>query len=338
VQLLTRKYFWKKLMANSKAILHAVKFGAESRSELVGDQEISAAIESDDHAWIHIDLSSPDARSWLENTSSNLDSIVIDALLADESRPRLLEFDNGILLILRGVNLNDNAVPEDMVSMRLWIDENHIISTRRRPLKVVIDIKNRLLAGKGPKSTGEFVASLIERLLERMEPTFTELDESLDDVEEKVMDEPDSSQRQAITAVRKQAIMFRRYIAPQRDAISALRNADVPWLEQTQKRRLQESLNRIVRYVEDLDTIRERAAIVKDELSSALSDKMNRNLYLLSVIAAIFLPLGFLTGLLGINVGGIPGTDNASAFTIFCVVLIVVVSLQILFFKKMKWF
>ena len=152
------------------------------------------------------------------------------------------------------------------------------------------------------------------------------------------MEAADTKYRSQITDIRKQAIVFRRYIAPQRDVIAALRVSDMPWLSELHKRRLQESLDRVIRYIEDIDTIRERAQIVKDELTNALSDKMNKNLYLLSVIAAVFLPLGFLTGLLGINVGGVPGVDDPSAFWVFSGFLLVVVALQILLFKRWKWF
>ena len=103
------------------------------------------------------------------------------------------------------------------------------------------------------------------------------------------------------------------------------------------KRRFQESLDRIVRYTEDLDAIRERAQIVKDELANALTDKMNKNTYVLSVVAAIFLPLGFLTGLLGINVGGMPGADNELAFWFVSCLCIVFSALQIALFKFLKW-
>jgi len=61
-------------------------------------------------------------------------------------------------------------------------------------------------------------------------------------------------------------------------------------------------------------------------------------MYLLSVIAAIFLPLGFLTGLLGVNIGRIPGVDNTYAFGFFCIILFVIVMIQIFIFKKNKWF
>jgi zinc transporter len=135
-----------------------------------------------------------------------------------------------------------------------------------------------------------------------------------------------------------QAIMFRRYMAPQRDAIEQLMLTDVTWLDGTHRRHLQESHNHVTRYVEDLDAIRERAQIVKDELANTLSDRLNRNMYVLSVIAAIFLPLGFLTGLFGINVGGIPGADNGNAFLLFCGLLVVIVVIQVLIFKKLKWF
>ena len=127
-------------------------------------------------------------------------------------------------------------------------------------------------------------------------------------------------------------------MAPQRDAISQIRQANILWLNDHHKSQLLETHNQVIRYIEDLDATRERAQIIKDELASIIADKLNRNMYVLSVIAAIFLPLGFLTGLLGINVGGIPGAENTSAFLIFCGILIVIVVIQVIIFKLKKWF
>jgi Mg2+ and Co2+ transporter CorA len=104
--------------------------------------------------------------------------------------------------------------------------------------------------------------------------------------------------------------------------MSHLRSCDFSWIDQTHKRRIQEALDRVIRYVEDLDATRERAQIVKDELANALADKMNKNMYVLSIVAAIFLPLGFLTGLIGINVGGMPGVDYNLAFWIVCLICV----------------
>lgn len=323
----------------NSGMIHAFSIdGQGSGTSLSEDDDVAAIVESEQLAWVHFDVNDPNSKLWLETELGFLDSIIVHALVAEETRPRILQFDQGTLLILRGVNLNDDARPEDMVSIRLWVDQYRIISVRRRKLKAVADIRERLVEGKGPKNSGEFVTMLINRLFGRMEPVFSDLDERLDDSEERVMENPGTELRQEITAIRKQAILFRRYIAPQRDVIAALRTSDQPWLSITDKRHLQESLDQVIRYVEDIDAIRERAQITKDELANALSDKMNKNLYMLSVVAAIFLPLGFFTGLLGVNVGGIPGADIGSAFLIFCAMLVGVVVFQIGLFRYLKWF
>lgn len=323
---------------DNTAIIFASSIEGDGRGAVLTDDSIATTLKVDALAWVHLDGTNPQSKDWLSREITYLDNIIVDALLAEETRPRIVEYEDGVLMILRGVNLNENAQAEDMVSIRLWVDAHRIISVQRRPLKAVRDIQNRLSEGKGPKNAGEFVVSLTARLFERMEPVFAELDETLDTIEERVMEDPENKDRQNITMIRKKSILFRRYIAPQRDAISYLRTSDQIWLDQIQRRRLQESVDRVVRYIEDLDAIRERAQIVKDELSNALADKMNRNTYVLSVVAAIFLPLGFLTGLLGVNIGGIPGTEDPYAFLIFSGALFVIVLLQVLIFKKLKWF
>lgn len=319
-------------------ILHALELDGKGGAIALDDETLAATLKSDVPSWVHLDAGAAQTRQWLRDNLALPDELIIDALLAEETRPRLVTYEEGTLIILRGVNLNENAHPEDMVSIRLWIYGNNIVSARVRRLKAVTDLRENLENGRGPKSTADILTSLITRLFERMEPALRSLDEQLDTLEEQVMENPNTQDRQAITTLRKQAILFKRYIAPQRDVIASLRNAELGWLDATHKRKLLESLDRVTRYLEDLDATRERGQIIKDELGNALSDRMNRNLYMLSVVAAIFLPLGFLTGLLGINVGGIPGSDTSNAFLMFCGILIVVVIGQIALFKRLKWF
>lgn len=304
---------------------------------LSGDA-LSAALKDDAPAWVHLDATHPDTRGWLEKETAYLDHIVLNALLADETRPRMAEVGNGILLILRGVNLNENAQPEDMVSIRLWVDPYRIISLRRRKLKAVEDMRLQLADGHPISDAGEFLSLLISRIFERMEPVLQELDEATDAIEEQVAISPDVALRLRIVEIRRMAAVLRRYISPQRDALAMLRLCELPWLSHAVKRQLQESHDRALRYVEDLDAIRERAQIVKDELANALTERLNRNLYLLSIVTVIFLPLGFLTGLLGINVGGIPGSDNPQAFWIVCAALAVIITIQTILFKWLRWF
>ena len=109
-------------------------------------------------------------------------------------------------------------------------------------------------------------------------------------------------------------------------------------IDKTGYRRLIEAQDSISRVIDELDAVRERAHIINDEVTNQLTERLNKNMYALSVIAAIFLPLGFLTGLLGINIAGIPGAENPAAFAIFCAMLSMLVIAQIVLFRKLKWF
>lgn len=292
--------------------------------------------KTSDSYWIHLHLDHPDSWTWLEH-HANIDPMAIEALMAQETRPRVTEYEDGSLVILRGVNLNAHEEPEDMVSIRLYIDKRRIISVRKRRLRAVHDVRMALERGTGPLTTGAFIAQLADGLCTHMEPTLLLLNEQIDDAEEAVLSKPDFNLRQEIVDIRKQAIIFHRYLAPQRDALARLRNNDQKWLDASDKRVLQECYDRMTRYVEDLDALRDRAQIVHDELTYALSDKLNKNTFLLSTVSAIFLPLTFITGLLGMNVSGIPMADNPMSFWGIVMLLSLFTLLQVIFFRRWRW-
>jgi zinc transporter len=203
----------------------------------------------------------------------------------------------------------------------------------------VSDIDELLDQGRGPKNVGEFLALLADRLVARMEPVIAEIDDRIDALEDEVLESYSPEMRERLATVRRQAILLRRYFAPQREALLRLASDQeaTPWLEQRERHLLRETADRITRYVEDLDAGRERAAVVHDQLANHISDEMNRGMYILSVIAAVFLPLGFITGLLGINVGGMPGVDSAWAFAAVCVLLAVLAGLEFWLLRRLKW-
>ncbi len=319
-------------------IVFAYAFDGKGGAKPLKGDAVAEKLEAADLAWVHVDVLHDDSHDWLEHELHYLDPFIIDSLLAEGTRPRMQQIGDGAILFLRGVNMNENEDPEDMVSIRLYVDAHRIITMRRRKVRAVREIEDDLLAGKGPDDAGAFVISLIDRLFARIDSALHGLDDETDEIEERLIDVVDVSMREKINHVRKQAIMYRRYLAPQRDAIGQLQMADFTWLEAKEKRQMQESHNHVTRYIEDLDAIRDRAQIVKDELATMLADRLNKNMYILSVIAAVFLPLGFLTGLFGVNIGGMPGTDNGAAFYEFCVAMVVLVIAQIVIFKKLKWF
>ena len=131
------------------------------------DGAVSRLLKDDQLAWVHLNADHPDTAAWLQCEVGYLNDFVVNALLADETRPRILPVGEGVLLILRGVNLNENASPEDMVSIRLWIDPHRIISLQRRKLKAVSDLAANIEAGQGPVDCAGFIAMLLSPLLNK---------------------------------------------------------------------------------------------------------------------------------------------------------------------------
>jgi len=286
--------------------------------------------------WLHFDYTSPEAVEWISE-KSGLDEVPASALLTEESRPRTTLVGGGMLIALRGVNLNPGSDPEDMVAVRVWLDEKRVISTRRRRLLSESDIVRSFEDKQGPGTTGEFIVDLSDRLISRMGDTVEDIEDRVAEMEEEIIASESHALRTKLSEIRREAIMLRRYLAPQREAMMKLQAEIVPWLSDSDRMHLRETTDRVVRYIEDLDSVRDRAAVTQEELVNRLSEQMNMRMYVLSLVAAVFLPLGFLTGLLGINVGGIPGAENQFAFFIFILMLVVVVILQIVIFKKKKW-
>ena len=307
--------------------------GGASKIELEG---LDKETHKESILWLHFDYTSDQAIDWITN-KSGLDDVAASALLTEETRPRASLIGDGVLISLRGVNLSPGSEPEDMVAMRLWVDDKRIISTRKRKLLSEQDIVNSFEEKDGPKTTGEFVVDLADRLISRMEGTIEDIEDRVDQMEDEVISSESHSLRSKLSGVRREAIMLKRYLSPQREAMIKLQTEKISWLNENDNLRLRETTDRLIRYTEDLDSIRDRAAVTQEELVNRLSEQMNTRMYVLSLVAAIFLPLGFLTGLLGINVGGIPGAENKSAFLIFILILVIVVILQVVIFKRQKW-
>lgn len=323
-------------MVENPALICAYEFDGHGGARPLDWDGVRAHRPGDGWLWVHLQREAPEAREWLER-ESGLDEVLCEALLSSESRPRCEPYGEGALLGLRGVNLNPNADPDDMVALVLYADAHRVVSVRRRRIMAVDSIRASIEAGRAPAVAGDFLATLSEGLVERMGPVIDALEEEVADLEEALVAGRAEGIRQKLTELRSTAIGLRRYIAPQREAMSRLLGLQAEWISAIDRRWLREVGDRITRYVEDLDTARERAQLVQEELAARVSEQINRNMYVLSIITAIFLPLGLITGYLGINVGGIPGAEWRWAFYAVGGVLLCIAGLQLWLFRRKKW-
>jgi zinc transporter len=277
------------------------------------------------------------AKEWLEE-EAKLQSTVIEALLAEDTRPRIVIQDDGVMIILRAMNLHRGESPEEMISLRMWIDDHRVITTRLRDIKAIEDIRQLIAKGKLPKKPEEFLKSITSRVFARMEPILEELEDDISKAEEQIVYSADVDLRKSMFTIRKRLAIFRRYMTPQRAVLQKLYEQPISCLCAEIQQHLGEELDRVTRYVEELEELANRTQILNEELRNAHAERLNSLTYVFSAVAVIFQPLGFLTGLLGINIGGLPAENHPYAFWIFTALCVLLAGLLVFAFKKLKLF
>jgi zinc transporter len=286
--------------------------------------------------WLHLDYQCDDSQRWLTE-DSGLDAITLEGLLESDPRPRSVCSDTGLQLILRGVNHNAGAQPEDMVSVRIWVESQRIITLRHRKITAVKEVRERIARRQGPKRVGQCVVALIDSILDSLALVSDQLDDAVAKLEDQVLASERTELRRGLADWRRRAIALKRYIAPERDVLSRLDGEPATWLTEIDRLQLRELANRMTRILEDLDAARDQAAVTQEEVQNQLSELTNKRLYVLSVVAAVFLPLGMVTGLWGVNVGGIPMQDHPLGFVIITATLVVLLGLELILFRALRW-
>ena len=290
---------------------------------------------SDGLLWVHLDRTDAYVEQWLINDDAITPEIV-NSLLKDDTRPRFSEVaDDQVLLIVKGVNLNSDSTPEDMVALRMWTDGSRLITLGFKPIAAVSAAGKLYEQSKGPKSIEGLLLQLIRNLDSKIEPLVYELSNELDTFENS-LDAGNELEENQLHMLQVKALILNRHLTPQRDVLNRLRQTNTAWLKKL-RGNWRELYYALTVYVDELSELNDRILMLQEAKNQQLLQQTSQTMYMLSLVAAIFLPLSFVTGLLGINVGGIPGEDSSLGFVVVCVLMAILGVAQLMFFKRKKW-
>lgn len=287
--------------------------------------------------WIHLNRGENTAQKWLLS-EAGLDAEAAEALVAEDVRPRALPIAKGLLINLRGINFNPGADPEDMVALRVFMEGPRIITTRQRRIMASEDLRERLAAKvTGPKDATECLLLLARSMLVRIGDVLEELEDGADELEDEVITDRSENLRTKLGTIRRRAIAIRRHLAPQREALLRLAGETHALIDDRDRTVLRDLADLTTRYVEDIDSLRDRATVISEEWMNRVAEAQQRNSYVLTLIAAIFLPLTLVTSVLGVNVGGMNEGHALAEFWLLIGALGLAAAVQIIIFKVMKW-
>ena len=284
--------------------------------------EEAAAYSGPGFIWIHIEGTDEEGLALLAGQA--IPDVAANALVATETRPRCDVIEEGALINLRGPASEELDDTDRLVSIRMWIRAGKVNSVTRRQLAATVPV--RALMEKGAvHDPGDLVAAFARTISKELDPQVAALGDKLDDCESELDDSRALyGLRTTIARIRSEAIAFRRFVSPNRDALETMARLDVPWLSEEDRLHIREAGDRFARMTEELEAVRERSALLHEQLTDLRGEQMENRSLLISIFAFIFLPLTFITGLLGMNVKGIPYADEPWAFwavVAFCVIV-----------------
>lgn len=275
--------------------------------------------------WEHIELGgSADRRL---QARDHIPVVVLSALTASETRPRCDQIGDGALINLRGPPLAEAPEDDRLVSIRGWAHNKRVTTVSRHRL-AAIDAAVAAMRAQQVTDPGDLVSVFARSISGELDPVIAALGDSVDDCETEVEEGNIYQLRRKIAESRSDAIAYRRFIAPNRDALVTLAGLQVDWLSEEDRLHIREAADRFARMVEELEAIRERAALLHEQVTDLRAELIDQRSLMIAIVAFIFLPLTFITGLLGMNVQGIPFAGEAWAFwgvVAFCILVGMVV-------------
>ena len=274
--------------------------------------EGAAQFDKAELVWLILDGRDPGAEVWID-AQEDIPQIARSALLASETRPRSDTIGQGAIINLRGLGKTPEDDPDALVSLRFWAETGRVILVTMRSPTALEIVADRFLSGH-IRDPGDLLSAFADAITNGLDPDVANLGDALDECELKVEVANIHPTRREVTRVRARAIAFRRFVAPQRQALVQLAIAQLDWLDEDDRLHLREAADRAARMAEELESVRERAALMHEELTDRRSEQMDARALLISIVALVFLPLTFITGLLGMNVKGIPYAEQPWAF------------------------
>lgn len=293
-----------------------------------------SALPPDPH-WLHFNLADTRASHWI-NSCTLIPEDARELLLDSDAHIRSENFDASLALIIGDLFHDFKDDPEDLGVLRLYLDNNRLITGRGHPLKSVDRLRHELFEGMQIGNSLDLFARLIYDIGDSMHKVIKNLNEHVDDAEDQILAGHLHNQGSELGRIRRLLARLRRHLSANRQAMQHALPHIARW-SQHDISELRQAVEHMESTIQDLELVQERTRLLQEEIAGRMSEATNRNLYVLSMVTVILLPINLITGIFGMNTGGLPwGADDPAGFwwVIFFMIIAVITSLSILHRKR----
>ena len=232
-----------------------------------------------------------------------LHPLIVEDIVHHHQRPKVEEYPDHLYVVLRALRLlDDQRVDNEQLS--LVLKPGLLVTFQERPGDGFEPVRRRLREGKGilrRESVDYLAYALIDAAIDDYFPVLELYGDTMDQLDDQVRDNPTPAVAGAIHQMRRELRQFRRAAWPLRDLAAALGRNDYDLIKEATRLALRDCHDHAVQVAEFVEGNRERASDLADLYTTQVSERTNQVMKVLTIIATIFIPLTFLSGLYGMN-------------------------------------
>lgn len=297
-------------------------------------EEADYTVPARGYALVAGNLRAPEFKVWLKK---EVGDFVAELLTVPNTRTRCTVLDDKAMVVLRVAR--PGAEPDDVGRqlLSLLIEKGRVIVASELNIVDLLGLGQWQQTHHAPLSPADLVARLALRAADRMEPLIERMGDNLDDVEEMLMLGKRQDVGSKLARLRRTLIHLRRLVWPQRDVLNTLEIEDLSFLTARDRTRLREASARTARLGDELQSLSERAVLVHEQILDTRAEQMNQTMLVLAAVTVVFMPLTVISGILGMNLSGIPFHDSPWAFWVVLAGLVALAIGLVLWMKGKKW-
>jgi magnesium transporter len=275
----------------------------------LNEGDISAAfIKEEGLLWVDISENTQQDGEFLSRVFGFHPLTIEDCLSKSIHPPKVDDFDNYIFFIVHGVNYTVESDIVETTELAIFLGPHFVVSSHDNPLFSIQSI-SRLVEGDGrPMKRGSdfLVYTIVDTLVNNVMPTMDVMNDVTENIEEEVIRHPQQSTLEAILKLKRSTLRLHRVMLPQRDILNRLSRREFPVISDKAAIFYRDIYDHIVRIEDHIQSLRDRADNTLAAHLSSVANRQNETMRVLSIVATIFLPLGLLAGVYGMNFDYMP--------------------------------
>jgi len=272
--------------------------------------------------------------------------LVLEDILNTDQRPKIEDFESYIFFVIKMLYLDEKTHEIHAEQVSLILGPNYVISFQESIGDVFDSIRNRIRNSKGRirKMGNDYLAySLIDAIVDNYFAILEIVGEKIESIEEEVISNPIPETLKTIYNLKRGIIFLRKSVWPLREVISGLQRSESKLINKSTNIYLRDVYDHTIQVIDSVETYRDMTSGMLDIYMSSVSNKMNEVMKILTIFAAIFIPLTFVAGIFGMNFNPESSPFNMPElnfywgypFVLFSMLIVGVVML--IYFKRKKW-